>query len=164
MVQALKQDGFGGFDKAVVVAPDLGSVKTARHFAEKLGVDMAIIDKHRTSSTQVEVMNLIGDVKGKDVLLADDMCSTGHTITSAAKACQEKGANRIFAAVTHGLFVGPCVELIDKSPIDVFYVADTVALNQDAKQLKALCSVSVAGLFGQALSYMLSNKSIASLF
>lgn len=160
LVQAVKTDGF---DNGIVVGPDLGSVKIARRFSEGLGVDFAIVDKCRISAQETHAMSLIGDVNGKDVLLADDMCSTGGTLVSAAKACREKGAKRILAAVTHGLFVDPCVELLEQSPIDVLYVADTIELNENAKRLKCLRSVPVAGLFGQALRCTLSNQSIASL-
>lgn len=152
-----------GFKSGVIVAPDIGSVKIARGFAEEIGVDFAIVDKHRVNAAEVEVLNLIGDVKDKDVLLADDICSTGSTLVSAAKACREKGARRILAAVSHGLFVKGSLELIEKSPIDVLYVADTIRLSEEAKRLKAIRQVPVAGLFGQALTYTLSNKSIASL-
>lgn len=161
IVEAVKREGF---KNGIVVAPDIGSVKIARAYADELGVDFAVVDKHRISSSQVEVQNLIGDVKGKDVLLADDICSTGGTIASAAKACHEKGANRIFAAVTHGLFVGEAVKQIDESPIEIFFVADTIPLRDSLMGWKKLRSVSCAGLFGQALQYTLSNKSIASLF
>lgn len=160
LLQAVKNDGF---DNGIVVGPDLGSIKIARRFSEGLGVDFAVVDKLRVSAHETQALNLIGDVKGKDVLLADDMCSTGGTLVSAAKACQEKGAKRILAAVSHGLFVGPCIELLEQSPIDVLYVADTIELNENAKKLKALRSVPVAGLFGQALRCTLSNQSIASL-
>lgn len=161
LAKAVKKEGF---DPKVIVAPDIGSVKIARAFAEGLGVDFAVVNKHRLSASQVEVHGLIGDVKGKDVLLADDMCSTASTLVSAAKACHEKGANRIIAAVTHGLFIEPAVEAIANSPIDVIFVGDTIELNEQAKQLKTLRSVPVAGFFGQAINCTLSNKSIQSLF
>lgn len=160
LAKAVQEYGFRG---GVVVAPDLGSVKIARAFAEELGVDFAVVDKHRLNATSVEALSLIGDVKDKDVLLADDICSTGSTLVSAAKACQEKGAKRIFAAVTHGLFVGSALELIENSPIEAFFVADTIALSDQAKKLKAIRLVPVAGLFGQALKCTLSNMSIVSL-
>lgn len=161
LIEAVKKEGF---KNGIVVAPDIGSVKIARAYAEDLGVDFAVIDKHRISSSQVEVQNLIGDVKGKDVLLADDICSTGGTIVSAAKACHEKGANRIFAAVTHGLFVGDAVRKIDESPIEIFFAADTIPLRAALMGWNKLRPVSCAELIGRALQYTLSNKSIASLF
>lgn len=166
LAEAVKNDGFSGKqgNQAIVVAPDIGGIKVARAFSKELGADFAVIDKHRLNASQVEVLNLIGDVKGKDVLLADDMCSTGATLVSAAKACQEKGAKRIIAAVTHGLFIEPALELIKASPIDVIYVADTIQLNKSAKNLKFLRLVPTASLFGKAINCTISNQSISSLF
>lgn len=161
LAEAIKKDGI---EPGIIVAPDIGSIKIARAFSEELGVDFAVVDKHRLNASSVEVHGLIGDVKGKDVLLADDMCSTGSTLVSAAKACHEKGAKRIIAAVTHGLFIGPAVEWIQQSPIDVIYVADTIRLNENAKNLKSLRSVPTADLFGQAINCTIFNKSIVSLF
>ncbi len=153
-----------GFKNGIVVAPDVGSVKIARAYAEELGVDFAIVDKHRLSATQVEVHNLIGDVQGKDVLLADDLCSTGGTLVSAAEACHKKGANRIFGAVTHGLFAGDAVEKIEASPIEFLLTSDTIPLQDKFLSWNKLKIVSCAPLFGRAIQYTLSNKSIASLF
>lgn len=161
MVQAIKKKGF---TNGIVVAPDIGSVKIARSYAEELGTDFAIVDKHRKSASEVEVLNLIGDVNGKDVLLADDICSTAGTLASAAKACHEKGANRVIAAVTHGLFVEDALDKIDNSPIEILYCADTIPLQESQAKCKKLQAVSCAGLFGLALQCTLSNKSIASLF
>jgi ribose-phosphate pyrophosphokinase len=161
MVEAVKK---GGFKNGIVVAPDIGSVKIARSYAEELGTDFAIVDKHRQSAFEVEVLNLIGDVQGKDVLLADDICSTAGTLESAAKACHEKGANKVYAAITHGLFVGDALEKINASPIEILYCADTIPLQESQAKCKKLQAVSCAGLFGRAVQYTLSNKSIASLF
>jgi len=148
----------------VVVTPDIGSVKLARTYATHLGLDFAIIDKHRVTATQVEVVNVIGDVKGKDVLLADDMCSTAGTLVSAAKACREKGANRIFAAITHGIFVGEAVEKIEKSPIEALLMSNTIPYTERLAGSTKIRSVSVASLFGQAISCVVSQESISSLF
>lgn len=161
MVEAIEK---AGIKIGIVVAPDLGSVKIARSYAEELKVDFAIVDKHRVNAAHVEVLNLIGDVKGKEVLLADDICSTGSTLESAAKACREKGAKKIYAAITHGLFVGDACKMLSNSLIDTVFVADTIALSDNARKIKNLRSVSVAGLFGQALHCTLSNQSISSLF
>lgn len=161
LTEAIKRDGF---TNGILVAPDIGSIKIARAFSEELGVDLAVVDKSRISATQVEVNRIIGDVEGKDVLLADDMCSTAGTLVSAAKACHEKGAKSVIAAATHGLFTGNAVSMIEQSPIERLYVADTIELQESAKSLKALRSVPTAGLFGQAINCTLSNKSIVSLF
>ncbi len=148
----------------VVVTPDIGSVKLTKSYAKQLGVDFAIVDKHRCDSNHVDVVTLIGDVKGKDVLLADDMCSTAGTLVSAAKVCQEKGANRIFAAVTHGLFVGNSVQKIEQSPIEALYMSNTIPYTERLQQSTKIKTVSVANLFGQAIHCILSRESISSLF
>lgn len=145
-----------------VVSPDLGSIKLAEAYAKQLGVPMAVVNKLRYSATHVEAATVIGDVEGKDILLADDMCSTGGTLMSAAKACREKGAKRIFAAATHGLLVGDAVEWIDKSPIEALLISNTI-LNVERRQSAKIRIVSVAPLFGQAISCILSRDSISSL-
>lgn len=161
LVEAVRKFELKNF---VVVSPDIGSIKLARAYASHLGIDFAIVDKHRISSTQVEVVTLIGDVNGKDVLLADDMCSTGGTLVSAAKACREKGAKRIFAVVTHGLFVGEAVELIEQSPIDIVLMSNTIPYTSRLSNSTKIRTVSVANVFGQALSCIVSQESLSSLF
>ena len=113
---------------------------------------------------QVEAVTLIGDVEGKDVLLADDMCSTGGTLVSAAKACREKGAKRIFAAVTHGLIVGNAAAKIEESPIEALWVSNTIPVTERLSGTTKLRYVSVAPLFSQAIHCILSGESIYSLF
>ncbi len=162
LAEAFKQSGTSNF---VVVAPDIGSVKLARSYASHLKADFAVVDKHRINSTQVEVVTLIGDVKGKDVLLADDMCSTAGTLVSAAKACREKGgANRILAAVTHGLFVEDSVEKIEQSPIETLLMSNTIPYTDRLAGSTKIRTVSIASLFGQAISCIVSQESISSLF
>lgn len=151
-------------DPCVVVTPDVGSVKLARAYAKALDVDFVIVDKQRSSSDTVEQMILIGDVKGKDVLLADDMCSTAGTLVSAAKACREKGAARIFAAVTHGLFVGDAATKIEESPIEALWVSNTIPITERLSGTTKLRYVSVAPLFSKAIRCILSGESISSLF
>jgi ribose-phosphate pyrophosphokinase len=162
IIDAVRQDL--DVNNLVVVTPDIGSVKLAKAFARQLGVDFAIVDKHRCDSTHVKVVTLIGDVKGKDVLLADDMCSTAGTLVSAAKVCQEKGANRIYAAVTHGLFVGDAVHKIEKSPIEVLYMSNTIPYTKRFENSTKFHSVSVANLFAKGIRCILSRESISSLF
>jgi ribose-phosphate pyrophosphokinase len=148
----------------IVVAPDIGSVKIARAYAAHLDVDFAVIDKHRADPTQIESVTVIGDVNGKDILLADDMCSTGGTLVSAAKACREKGARRIFAAVTHGLFMGGCFEIIANSPIEALLTSNTIPIEERSAAYPKLHVFSVAPLFAQALRCILDKESISSLF
>jgi ribose-phosphate pyrophosphokinase len=143
----------------VVVAPDIGSIKMARGYAEALKVDLAIVDKRRVSAKQVEMAALIGDVMGKDVLLVDDMCSTGGTLKTAARVCKQAGAKRIFAAVTHGLFVGSGLE---DSEIEKIIMSNTVPTPESVER-KSLEVVSVAPLFSKAIESILGAKSISSL-
>lgn len=146
----------------IVVAPDVGSVKIARNFAQHLNIDFAIISKHRVSSTNVDEVTLIGDVKGKDVLLADDMCSTGGTLVSAAKACQEKGARRIFAAVTHGLCVASAVDKIEQSPIEAVLMTNTIPYTDRLRGSSKLITVSIAPLLAHAVRCITTDEPFSS--
>lgn len=151
-------------ENMVVVTPDVGSVKLARVVANAFGVDFAIVDKHRIDAKNVSYTQVIGDVKGKDVLLADDMCSTAGTLVSAAKACREKGAKRIVAAVTHGLFVGPAIERIENSPIEVVLYCNTIPDTDRLKGTTKIQKVTIAPLLARAIQCLLSSESISSLF
>lgn len=147
-----------------VVCPDVGSIKLSRDYADQLGVELCIASKERINSREVKAVTLLGDIKGKDVLLADDMCSTAGTLVSAAKACQEKGARRIFAAVTHGLFVENAVEELEASPIETVLVSNTIPYTERLSKSTKIKTISVASLFGQAISCILSKQSISSLY
>lgn len=153
-----------GIDNFVVVTPDLGSIKLVKAYAKQLKTEFVIVDKQRLSSREVEVVTIIGDVKGKNVLLADDMCSTAGTLVSAAKACREKGAERIFSAITHGLFVGDAVEKIEKSPIEALLMSNTIPTTSRLSGSTKIRVVSVAGLFAKAIRCIVSHKSMSSLF
>lgn len=148
MAQAITQ---AGLKQCIVVAPDIGSVKLARSYANALHADFAVVDKRRVTSTDVEVSTVIGDVKGKDVLLADDMCSTAGTLVSAAKACRERGAKRIVAVVTHGLFVEQSVANIESSPIEALWVSNTIPWTDRLKDANKVRFVSVAPSFAHAI-------------
>ncbi len=135
-------------DKMIVVGPDSGSIHLVRGLASDLKLDFAVVNKHRVTPQKVSIVKIIGDVKGKDVLLADDMCSTGETLVSAAKAIQEKGANRVIAAVTHGLFVEGALEKIGQSPIEEIWVSNTLPCSCSSPLLKVF---SVAPLLSKAV-------------
>ena len=144
----------------VVVSPDVGSNRMARKFAEDLKVDLAIVDKRRINGKQIESGAIIGDVKGKNVILVDDICSTGTTLVAAAKICKREGAKSVRAFISHGLLVGGA---LDGANIDGIYLTDSVPPNEATEGAKVI-TVSVAGLLGQAIERLLSAQSISSLF
>lgn len=152
-----------GCDNLIVVAPDVGSVKLARSYARLLGTGFAIIDKQRLSASEIGIETVIGDVKGKDVLLADDMCSTAGTLVSAAKACREKGALRIFAVVTHGLLVGDAIKRIEESPIEALLISNTIPYSERLAGTTKVKTVSVGSLFAHAIRCLVTQESLASL-
>jgi len=147
--------------KGVVVGPDLGSAKLVAGYANEFESTFALIQKRRVDAKHVESLSIVGDVKGKNVLLADDMCSTGVTMASAADVCcgkyQEKGAkeveaNQIFAVATHGLLVDGAMRRIEASPIKTLFVSNSVAIDKELLASPKLCVISVAPLFAAALS------------
>lgn len=147
----------------VVVVPDIGSVKLGRYYANALGVNMAIVDKIRFENDKVKVSTLIGDVNGKDILLADDLCSTAGTLVSAADACQKKGAQKIRAVITHGLFRSNSLEEIENSPIELVVVSNTIPVIDRLSSKGKFKSISVAPLFASAIRRIISNKSLHTL-
>ena len=149
----------------VVVSPDLGSVTRSRKFANQLEgeVPIAIIDKRRPKANVCEVMNLIGDVKGKNVIMLDDMIDTAGTITNAANALKEFGAKNIYAGCTHAVLSGPAIERIENSAISELIVLDTIKLPKE-KELDKIKVLTVAEMFGEAIKKIFSNESVSVLF
>lgn len=152
-----------GLKDLVVMAPDLGAIKIARAYANHLQAEFSVMDKRRVSSEEVSITSIIGDVKDRDVLLVDDMCSTAGTMVMAAESCRKAGAKRIFAAFTHGLLVGEAIRKISNSPIEKVFTSDTVPLSEEHRHEK-IEVVSVAGLFGEAIRCIISADSISSIF
>lgn len=150
-------------DNVVAVSPDLGSVARTRKFAETLNIPLAIIDKRRQQANESEVMNIIGDIKGKKVILIDDMIDTAGTITHAADALTEAGAILVDACCTHPVLSGPAIERIEKSSIRELLVLDTIILPKE-KQIDKIKVVSVADLFADAISCIHNEKAISKLF
>ncbi len=146
-----------------VVAPDVGSVKRTRSFAEKIDVPMAIIDKRRAEANVSEVMNIIGNVEGKKVILVDDMIDTAGTICNAAHALQEQGATEVYACCTHPVLSGPAIDRIEKSPITELLVLDTIAL-PDEKKISKIKQLSTAEIFAEAIHRIHYNDSVSKLF
>lgn len=145
----------------VVVTPDIGSIKLARTYAASLKVDLAIVDKRRVSAQEVEAASrVIGDVKGKDVLLVDDIVSTGETLKMASEACRRAGAKNVYAAVTHGLCVG---EGWRECAVEKMIVSNTVRAPEEIDE-KTFHTVSVAPLFAMAIESIIGSESIASYY
>ncbi len=147
----------------VVISPDVGSAKMARGFAKRLDATMGIIDKRRPAANVAEVMNVIGEVEGKDCLLSDDMIDTAGTMAEAAVALKKLGANDIYACATHALLSGPAVERLASAPFREIVVTDTVPVPQE-KRISTLTVLSVGELLGRAIRYTHQNESVSSLF
>ena len=149
----------------MVVSPDVGSVARARQFAMKLGTNLAIVDKRREVANQSEVMNIIGDVTGKTVILLDDMVDTAGSLCGAAKALMEiGGAKEIYACATHGVLSKPAIERIEASPIKELKLCDTVPYPPDQPRIGKITYVSVAPLFAEAIERVYEEVSISPLF
>lgn len=147
----------------VAVSPDLGSVGRTRAFATKLDIPLAIVDKRRPKENVSEVMNIIGDVKGKKVILVDDMIDTAGTITNAANALKERGALEVDACCTHAVLSGPAIERIEKSSINELLILNTIYLPEE-KRLDKITSVSVAAIFADAINRIHEGISVSKLF
>ena len=151
-------------DNVMVVSPDLGSVTRARNFAQRLGVPFAIVDKRRQKANVCEVMNIIGDVRDKSVVLVDDMIDTAGTLCNAAKAIIEiGGAKEVYACATHGVLSGPAIERIQNSVIKELVLLDTIALPKE-KQIDKITTLPVAPVFAQAIQRIYADKPVSPLF
>ena len=146
-----------------VVAPDIGAMKMARAYSNYLTAPLAVVDKRRPTQNVSEVMNIIGDVKDRNILMVDDLIDTGGSLTSAAKALREQGAKDIYACCTHGLLSGNAVEKIEKSPIREFVLTDTVPMQQGEKS-KKIRILTASKLIGESIRRIFNEESISSLF
>jgi ribose-phosphate pyrophosphokinase len=147
----------------VVVAPDVGSAKMARGFAKRLDATFAIIDKRRPKANVAEVVNVVGDVEGRDCLLADDMIDTAGTMCEAVNALKKLGARDVYICATHALLSGPAVERLRDTPITEVAVTDTIAIPEE-RQFDTLKILSVGELLSKAIRYIHSEQSVSSLF
>lgn len=150
-------------DNLSVVSPDVGGIKMARSYAKMLHAGLVVIDKRRPKQNLAEVVNIIGNVDGKDVLLVDDLVDTAGTFVGAVEALKNQGAKRIFGAVTHPLLSGPAIERIANSSIEKLYVSDSINLEGRVNTNK-IEIVSAASLFAEAIIRTHKNESISSLF
>jgi len=149
--------------ETVFVSPDAGGVVRARKFADMFGGDIAIVDKRRPEAGKSEVMNLIGDVKGKHAILVDDIVDSGGTLCSAAKAIMDAGAASVRAYITHGVLSNEACQKVEKSVLDELVVTDSIP-NRCPKNCKKTRQVSVSTLFGEAIRRVTNEESVSSLF
>jgi ribose-phosphate pyrophosphokinase len=147
-----------------IVSPDAGGAERARAYAKRLGGELAVVDKRRTEDGTAEVMNVIGDVKGRTCILQDDIIDTAGTIQKAASALKDNGAERVLACAVHGVLSGPAIERIEKSPLDQLIVTNSIPLSGAAQQCKKIVVLSVARLLGQAIRNIHEETSVSSLF
>ena len=148
----------------IVVSPDVGSVARARAFAQKLHMQMAIVDKRRQKANQCEVMNVIGDVRGKDCIIFDDMVDTGGSLCNAAQALVEVGgANKVYACASHGVLSGPAIDRLEASNIEELALLDTIPAHPEAVRAR-IKYLSVAAMFSEAIERTYQEVSISKLF
>lgn len=161
--EQFKEKAFGKDDEYVVVSPDLGGVRRARAFADYLKLGIAIIEKRRPRPNVSEVMNVIGDFKGKHCILVDDMIDTGGTIINAATHLLESGAKDVYIAATHGVLSGNAVEKLNNSNVKQLIITDTISL-PSRKQSDKITQVSIAPLLGEAIRRINCYEGISGLF
>jgi len=149
------------FKNPVIASPDIGGVARARYFANKLGLDMVIVDKRREKANESEVMNIIGNVEGKDVILIDDMVDTAGTMVKAASALKKLGATSVMACCTHPVLSGPAYERIEEGELDELVVANTIPMTKRSSKIKML---STASMLGEVIRRVHNNESVNSLF
>ncbi len=147
-----------------VVSPDAGGVERARFFAKKLEVPLAIVDKRRTDINVTEVMNVIGDVKGRTCLILDDIVDTAGTLVKTAEALMDQGAIQVYACASHAVLSGPAVERIKNSRLTELVVSNTIPLTQAAQELEKIRVLSIAGLLGRAIESIHMETSVSTLF
>ncbi len=148
-------------ENLAVVSPDVGGIKMARAYAKRLNADIVLIDKRRPTHNVVEVMSIVGNVEGKNVLIVDDLIDTGGTFTNAVQALKEAGAKKVYGACTHPLLSGKAMEKINASEVEKLFVCDTLPLVQSSPKIEVL---SVANIFAEAIVRTFEHRSISSLF
>lgn len=158
------RERFGKDETLMVVSPDIGGVVRARAMASKLGVDLAIIDKRRPKAGVSEVMNVIGDVKGRHCILMDDMVDSAGTLCNAAKALVEKGAKTVRAYCTHGVFSGQALEKIENSPLVEIVVTDSILSRDEIRNSKKVRFMPIAPIMGESIKRIHEECSVSSLF
>ncbi|NYE63520.1 ribose-phosphate pyrophosphokinase [Duganella sp. 1224] len=148
----------------LVVSPDVGGVVRARALAKRLGCDLAIIDKRRPKANVSEVMNIIGDVEGRNCVIMDDMVDTAGTLVKAAEVLKERGAKKVVAYCTHAVLSGPAIDRINSSSLDELVVTDTIPLSEAAKQCTKIRQLTCAPLLAETFKRIIKGDSVISLF
>ena len=153
------------YDNMVVVSPDVGGVVRARALAKRLDdADLVIIDKRRAKANQSEVMNIIGEVEGKNCIMMDDMVDTAGTLCHAATALKAEGASTVHAFITHPVLSGPAVSRITESELDEVVVTDTIPLNEEAQACKKIRQLSTADLLAETMRRISDDESVSSIY
>lgn len=148
----------------VIVSPDAGGVERARAIAKRLRTGLAIVDKRRVAANEAEVMHVIGDVAGKNVLILDDIIDTAGTLTKTIEGLKDKGAERILACGVHGVLSGPALERLEESPLESCLITNSTPIDEKLASCKKLKPLTIAGLLGEAISRIHENSSVSSLF
>ncbi|WP_029416800.1 ribose-phosphate pyrophosphokinase [Brevundimonas bacteroides] len=148
----------------MIVSPDVGGVVRARSLAERLNVDLAIVDKRRPKAGESEVMNIIGDVEGRECILFDDIVDSGGTLVNAAKALMEAGATQVSAYISHGVLSGPAVQRVTDGPLKELVITDSIEQPLEVVNCKKIRSVPVAPLIGEAIRRIANEESVSKLF
>jgi len=151
-------------DKLTVVSPDVGNMKTAARYAGYLGGDLAIVHKKRLSGSKIAAEEIIGDVKGRNVLMCDDIIATAGTVCGAAALVKERGANNVYIGATHGVFAAQATDRLAKAPIYQVVVTDTVPQDKMSKKISNIRVLSVAAMLGEAIKRIHRNESVSNLF
>ncbi len=161
LIEAIRRKSL---DRPVLVSPDAGGVERARAFAKRLKVDLAIMDKRRPEANQAEIMNVIGEVKGCDCVIVDDIIDTAGTLVNSAEALMDRGARSVYAAGVHPVLSGPAVGRIRSSRIEKVMVTDTLTLSDEAATCPKIEQLSLAVLLGEAIRRIHEGASVSSLF
>jgi ribose-phosphate pyrophosphokinase len=151
-------------ENLTVVSPDVGNMKTAARYAAHLGGELAIVHKKRLSGSKVNAQEIIGEVRGRNILMVDDIIATAGTVSSAASLVKERGAEKIYVGATHGVFAPQAVERLNGSPIDQVLVTDTIPLSERSRKINRIKVLSVAAMLGEAVKRIHRNESVSNLF
>jgi len=152
------------FKNPVVASPDIGGVARARYFAKSLGLDMVIVDKRREKANESEVMNIIGDVKGKDIIMIDDMVDTAGTMLKGAATLKAQGATSVMACCTHAVLSGPAYERLQKGELDELVITDTIKTTDNSNKCDKIKVLSTSKMLAEVIRRVYHNESLNSIF